>query len=89
MKSLKVTIIAPEGLHARPAHQFVSQVAKFRSNIQVRNVTTQSGFVNAKSILMVLTLGVIAGHEIEIQASGEDEESAIICLKTLIESNFP
>jgi phosphotransferase system HPr (HPr) family protein len=89
MQSLTITVNAAEGLHARPAHLFCAQATKSPADIQVRNVTTESGFVTAKSILMVLTLGVIQGHEIEITASGEGEEDAIESMRYLIENNFP
>ena len=89
MQNLNIPIQASEGLHARPAHLFCARAQKFQSEIKVKNVSTSSAFVNAKSILLVLTLGVIQGHEIEITASGADETEAMRELKELIESNFP
>jgi phosphotransferase system HPr (HPr) family protein len=73
------------GLHARPASKFVATAAKFQANITVRHGHRQA---NAKSILMVLTLG--AGHnaEIQIEAQGADAEEAIAALVALVESNF-
>ncbi len=89
MEKFTLTINAAEGLHARPAHLFCAKAGEFDSEIQLRNVTTGSEFVNAKSILMILTLGVIQGHEVEISALGEDEQKAIQGLRALIENNFP
>jgi phosphotransferase system HPr (HPr) family protein len=47
------------GLHARPAALFVQTAAKFTLPIKVQNLTTNGKFVDAKSIIMVLTLGVM------------------------------
>jgi phosphotransferase system HPr (HPr) family protein len=88
MKSLKITINHPVGLHARPAAKFVQTSSAYNSKITVSNATKGSAPVDAKSILMVLTLGVHKGFEIEIQAEGEDEAEAIEALKSLIEDNF-
>jgi len=76
------------GLHARPAALFVQTAAKFSSLIKVRNLTTNGNFVDAKSIIMVLTLGVMSGHEVVIQADGADAGTAIEALRLLVEGNF-
>ena len=60
------------GLHARPASLFVQTAAKFSSTIKVKNLSANGNFVDAKSIIMVLTLGVMKDHEIQIQAEGAD-----------------
>lgn len=89
MEKLKITVKASAGLHARPAHMFCEAANKYQSDLQVRNVTSDSEFVNAKSILSVLTLGVSQGNEIEVTADGEDEEQAIQHIHDLIQDNFP
>ncbi len=76
------------GLHARPAALFVQTAAKFASNIKVKNLTANGNFVDAKSIIMVLTLGVMKDHEVVIQTDGADADAALDALKSLIESNF-
>jgi len=76
------------GLHARPASLFVQTAAKFSSKITVKNLTTNGNFVDAKSIIMVLTLGVMKDHEVVIQAEGADAGAALDALKKLIENNF-
>jgi phosphocarrier protein HPr len=88
MQSLTTTITVPEGLHARPAQVFCAAAGNFQSEVRVRNKTTGSGFVNAKSILLILTLGVVQGHEIEINCAGDDEIQALQTLSELIASNF-
>jgi phosphotransferase system HPr (HPr) family protein len=76
------------GLHARPAAMFVQTAAKFASKIKVKNLTTNGNFVDAKSIIMVLTLGVMKDHKVVIQTEGADAGAALDALKTLIENNF-
>ena len=76
------------GLHARPAALFVQTAAKFASKIKVKNLTANGNFVDAKSIIMVLTLGVMKDHEVVIQTEGTDADAALEALKTLIENNF-
>jgi phosphotransferase system HPr (HPr) family protein len=86
--SLKIIVSHPSGLHARPASLFVQTANKFKSGIQVQNLTDNSKLVNAKSILSVLTLGVCPNHEIEIVAEGDDAEDAVKALEALIKDNF-
>lgn len=89
MKStLKIQVPHPAGLHARPASLFVQTANKFSSDISVQNLTDHSDVVNAKSILNVLTLGVMKDHEIEITADGDDAEEALKAFKALIQDNF-
>jgi phosphotransferase system HPr (HPr) family protein len=85
---LKIKVTHPAGLHARPASLFVQTANKFESEIEVQNLTDESDLANAKSILTVLTLGVMQDHEIEISAEGDDADEAVAALKALIESNF-
>jgi phosphotransferase system HPr (HPr) family protein len=85
---LSIVVKHPVGLHARPAALFVQAAMKHASAIRVNNVTSGSEPVDAKSILGVLTLGVMQDHEIHIEAVGEDSEQAVDELKALIQGNF-
>lgn len=84
----RVTVGHPVGLHARPASLFVQMANRFKSQIRVTNLTMPGMAVDAKSIIGVLTLGVLQNHEILIQAEGEDEQAAIERLTELVKSNF-
>lgn len=88
MPSLNVVVTHSAGLHARPGSKFVQTAISFPCDINVKNISSDSDFVNAKSILSILTLGVFQGNEICIEATGDQAEEAIVALKTLIESNF-
>lgn len=88
MQNIRITINHPVGLHLRPAAQFVQAASEYESEVTVANVTKESAAVNAKSMLLVLTLGVQQGHEIEIVADGVDEQDVVAALKELIDNNF-
>lgn len=88
MKRLNLKVTHEVGLHARPAAVFVKEANAYESKIEVRNASKDSEWVDAKSILGILTLGVEQDHDIEITIEGEDEEEAAASLETLIESDF-
>lgn len=88
MAEATIQVRHPSGLHARPAALFVQAANKFQSKILVRNLTAEGKFVDAKSIIMVLTLGVMKDHEVIIQTEGADAEAALDALRSLIETNF-
>ena len=73
------------GLHARPATFFIQEANRHRASIWVEKNERR---VNAKSLLGVLSLGIIRGTKITIAADGTDEDEAVAALVELIESNF-
>lgn len=87
-KEIKVTLQNEVGLHARPASLFVKMASNYISEIHVRNLSKDTDWINAKSILSVLTLGAEQNHQIEIRITGEDEVEAITALTSLVKSNF-
>ena len=73
------------GLHARPATFFIQKANEFKSSIWVEKDDRR---VNAKSLLGVLSLGIVKGTTINLIADGPDEEAAIKALVELIDSEF-
>ena len=73
------------GLHARPATFFIQKANEFRSSIWVEKDERR---VNAKSLLGVLSLGIVGGTSITIIADGTDEKDALDALVSLVESGF-
>ena len=73
------------GLHARPATFFIQKANEFKSSIWVEKEDRR---VNAKSLLGVLSLGIVKGTTINLIADGPDEEAAISALVELINSEF-
>ena len=88
MQKFTTVVINEVGLHARPAALFIQSAGLFKSNIMIRNVTSERDFVDAKSILGVLVLCVKKDHVIEVTTDGEDEVEAAETLKKLVESDF-
>jgi len=84
----KTMIANPSGLHARPATEFVAEAKKFKSKIEIRHATEDSESVNGKSVIMLLTLGIGQGEEVEIMADGIDGKEAVDALVSLIKSGF-
>lgn len=85
MYSKEVTIKNSAGLHARPATFFIQKANEFRSSIWIEK---QERRVNAKSLLGVLSLGIVQGTAFSIIADGADEQHAVDALAALIETNF-
>ena len=73
------------GLHARPATFFIQKANEFKSTVWVEKEERR---VNAKSLLGVLSLGIVGGTEIRIIVDGSDEEAALAALVELVETGF-
>ena len=85
MITKEVVINNQVGLHARPATFFIQKANEFKSSIWVEKEERR---VNAKSLLGVLSLGIVKGTPITIIADGSDEDEAITTLSALIDSDF-
>lgn len=83
MITKKVIMNNKTGLHARPASELVALVKKFESEIFIVNGDKKA---NAGSILNILTLGAKQGVELEIQADGADEQTALEAISSFIEN---
>lgn len=81
----EVSVQNQVGLHARPATFFIQKANEYKSSIWVEKEERR---VNAKSLLGVLSLGIVGGTAIKIIADGSDEEQAVEGLTKLVESGF-
>ena len=81
----EVSVHNQVGLHARPATFFIQKANEFKSSIWVEKEERR---VNAKSLLGVLSLGIVGGTNIKIIADGTDEQQAVEGLVKLVESGF-
>ena len=73
------------GLHARPATLFIQKANEFKSSIWVEREERR---INAKSLLGVLSLGIVGGSQIKVIADGADEEAAVNALVDLVQNAF-
>ena len=85
MISRDVTITNTVGLHARPATFFIQKANSYRSSIWVEREDRR---VNAKSLLGVLSMGIVKGTTITLIADGADEEEALEGLAVLVDTGF-
>ena len=73
------------GLHARPATFFIQKANEFKSSIWIEKEERR---VNAKSLLGILSLGIVGGTTIKVIADGADERAAVDALIDLVDSGF-
>ena len=83
--SRTTTIENKTGIHARPASLFVQTASKFKSKVQIK---AKGKTVDAKSILMWISMGLFRGTEVTISAQGSDAKEAVDALIELIDSKF-
>jgi phosphoenolpyruvate-protein phosphotransferase len=81
MKQIEIVIQNRTGLHARPAKVLVNLAKQFKSDINLQHGAKRA---NAKSMVSVLTLGVVSGSGITVQANGVDEDKAIAEIEAAI-----
>lgn len=81
----EATVNNQVGLHARPATFFIQKANEFKCSIWVEKDERR---VNAKSLLGVLSLGIVKGTTINLIADGVDEKEAVDALAELISGNF-
>ena len=85
MISRDVTVKNNVGLHARPATFFIQKANSYKSSIWVEKDDRR---VNAKSLLGVLSLGIVNGMAITLIADGADEKEALDGLAALVNTGF-
>ena len=85
MFTQEVTVTNEVGLHAKPATYFIQKANEFQSGIWVEKDERR---VNAKSLLGVLSLGIVQGTAITLIADGSDEEAAVKALVELVDSGL-
>ncbi|HNQ87565.1 MAG TPA: HPr family phosphocarrier protein [Verrucomicrobiota bacterium] len=82
MKTSLVVVRWLEGLHLRPASQVARLAQGFRSVVRFR---VGSRVIDARSVLSILMLGATIGTEIDIEATGEDEDKTIAAMESLFQ----
>ena len=78
---VEYTMTVASSLEARPAALFVQTASKFKSHI---DVCIDNKTVNAKSIMGMISLGILDGHTVKLIANGEDAQQAIDELKRFL-----
>jgi PTS hybrid protein len=79
--SATLVLVNKDGLHARPAADLVKLASTFDARVTVNGV-------DAKSLLGILSLGLAAGSDVTIEATGADARAAVDGLRALVASGF-
>jgi phosphotransferase system HPr (HPr) family protein len=77
MAEVRLSVLDPAGLHARPAAQFVKTASRFQSEIVL---DTGARTANAKSLVGILGLTIRPGALVLIKADGPDADAALAAL---------
>ena len=85
MYTQEITVTNEVGLHAKPATYFIQKTNEFQSGIWVEKDERR---VNAKSLLGILSLGIVQGTTVTLIADGSDEEAAVKTLAELVNSGL-
>ena len=85
MTSKEVAVISSQGLHAKPASVFIQKANTFKSSIWIEKEDRR---VNAKSLLGVLSMGIVKGTVVTLIADGDDENEALNGLEKLIQAEL-
>ncbi len=85
MPECAITIPNEDGLHARPAAKFVKLASRYRCDVWVEKDNEE---INGKSIMGLMMLAASQGSVIKITTNGEDAETALEKLCSLVNSSF-
>ena len=85
MKEFSYVITDPEGIHARPAGEFVKAAKSFESSVKIAKDGKQ---VDAKRIFGVMGLAAKQGHEVTVTVEGPDEDKAAAELEAFLKANL-
>ena len=77
MAEVRLSVLDPAGLHARPAAQFVRTASRFQSDIVL---DTGEKSANAKSLVGILGLTIRPGAHVSLTADGPDADAALAAL---------
>lgn len=81
-----VSVAHDDGLHMRPAMQFVDCANGFSSRI---TVSKDDQRVDGKSIMQITMLAATKGTKLTLSASGPDAQQAVEALAQLIDHHEP
>ena len=82
MYSKEIVVRCESGLHNKQATYFVQKANEFESSIWLESGNRK---MNAKSLLGIMSLGIISGSAVTLSAVGTDEEAAVTALDSLLQ----
>lgn len=78
----EVTVRCESGLHNRQATYFVQKANEFNSSIWLESENRK---MNAKSLLGIMSLGIVTGADVTLSATGPDAQEAVDALEALLQ----
>lgn len=85
MFSKEVIVRCQSGLHNRQATYFVQKANEFDSNVWLESGNRK---INAKSLLGIMSLGLVTGASVILCANGTDAEAAVNALEELLQRDL-
>ena len=82
MFNKEVVVRCESGLHNRQATYFVQKANEFDSSIWLESENRK---MNAKSLLGIMSLGIVTGSTVNLSAYGPDAEAAVNALEALLQ----
>jgi phosphotransferase system HPr (HPr) family protein len=78
----------PSGLHARPAAVFVKTVGRHDAEVTVTDVSNGNGPASGASLISLMSLGVVQGACVRVEANGPEAAQVIRELEQLVADGF-
>ena len=85
MYSKEVVVRCESGLHNKQATYFVQKANEFESSIWLASGNRK---MNAKSLLGIMSMGIVTGATVVLSASGSDAEEAVNALEVLLQRDI-
>ena len=82
MFNKEVIVRCESGLHNKQVTYFVQKANEFKSSIWLESENRR---MNAKSLLGIMSLGIVTGTKVTLSAAGSDEEVAVNALQALLQ----
>lgn len=85
MFSKEIVVRCESGLHNKQATYFVQKANEFNCSIWLESGNRR---MNAKSLLGIMSLGIVTGTTVTLAADGYDAEAAVTALENLLQRDI-
>ena len=85
MKNFSYVITDGIGIHARPAGLLVKEAKKYASKVVIK---ANGKSAEATRLMAIMGMGVKCGQTVEVEVTGDDEDTAFEGMKAFFEENL-
>ena len=85
MKNFSYVITDEIGIHARPAGLLVKEAKKYASKVVIK---ANGKSAEATRLMAIMGMGVKCGQTVEVEVSGDDEDTAFAGMKAFFDENL-